>query len=119
MAKPEFEFLDTELLPLRPVEGAPGQYEKILSKDPDTGSYTRLLLIQPDFSSVIRQPKSLSGRVLSHDFWEEVFIVRGTAVDETLNKTYGAGYYACRHPDMKHGPFSFPVGGILLEIRTY
>jgi len=44
-------------VPLRSVEGAPRHYEKVLSKDLDTGSYTRLLLIQPDYDSAIRQAK--------------------------------------------------------------
>jgi len=28
MAKPELEFFDTKLIPWKPIEGAPGKYEK-------------------------------------------------------------------------------------------
>lgn len=119
MAKPELEFFDTGLIPWKPVEGIPGKYEKILARDPDTGSYTRLLLCEPDLDACIRQPKAAPGEVLCHeDFWEEVFVIRGTTIDVALNKTYRAGYYACRPPGMKHGPFFYPTGAINFEIRT-
>jgi len=39
MAKPELEYFDTETIPWKPSENSPGQYEKILSKDPETGSF--------------------------------------------------------------------------------
>lgn len=120
MAKPELEFFDTELIPWKPIEGAPGQYEKILSRDPETGSYTRLLMSQPDIDSAIRQYKSSPGKVLCHDdFVEECFIIRGTLIDRVNNKTYKAGYYACRPPGMKHGPFFHPTGAVTLEFRIH
>jgi hypothetical protein len=39
MAKSELDYFDTEIIPWKPIEGSPGQYEKILSKDPETGSF--------------------------------------------------------------------------------
>ena len=39
MAKPKLEFFNTEAIPWEPIKNSPGQYEKILSKDPETGSY--------------------------------------------------------------------------------
>ena len=39
MAKPELDYFDTEIITWKPIEGSPGQYEKILSKDPETGSF--------------------------------------------------------------------------------
>jgi len=109
MAKPELDYFDTEIIPWKPIKGSPGQYEKILSSDPETGSYTRLLFSEPDLEKLISEEGRSSGRVLLHDdMWEEVFVVKGTIFDITLNKTSRAGYYACRPPGMKHGP----------EIRT-
>ncbi len=120
MAKPELEFFDTELIPWKPIEGMPGKYEKILSRDPETGSYTRLLLCEPDLHACIRQPEAAPGKVVCHkDFQEENFVIRGTIVDVALDKTYGAGYYACRPLGMKHGPFFYPTGAIMFQIRTY
>ena len=119
MAKPEMEFFDTELIPWKPVEGVPGAYEKILSIDPDTGSYTRLLMSAPDMHAYVRHPEAALGEVLIHnDFLEENFIIRGTLIDTVNNKTYKAGYYACRPLGMKHGPFFHPTGAITLEFRT-
>lgn len=39
MAKPELDYFDTEIIPWKPIEGSPGQYGKILNKDPETGSF--------------------------------------------------------------------------------
>ena len=119
MAKPELEFFDTEPIPWKPIEGSPGQYEKILSRDPVTGSFTRLIMSQPDLDASIRHYKSPQGKVLCHKEWEEVFIVRGTLIDMANNKTYRAGYYACRPPGMKHGPFFHPTGTVSFEVHTY
>lgn len=120
MAKPELEFFDTELIPWKPIEGAPGKYEKILSRDPETGSYTRLLMSEPDMDAYVEHPGVAPGKVLCHDdFVEECFIVRGTLIDTVNNKTYKAGYYACRPLGMKHGPFFHPTGAVTLEIRIH
>jgi len=51
MTKPELDFFDTELIPWKSIEGSPGQYEKILSKDSKTGSFTRLIMSMPDLRS--------------------------------------------------------------------
>jgi len=53
MFKPELEFFDTEAIPWKPIENSPGQYEKILSMDPETGSHTRLLLSEPDWKFLL------------------------------------------------------------------
>ena len=71
MPKPEIEFkdYDTEWL-WRPVEGDTlGIKEKILSEDPETGDYTRMLKFPPGIET---------SETLVHDFWEEVLIVEGT-----------------------------------------
>lgn len=116
MAKPAFEFMNTELIPWTPiVEGR--SYEKILSKDPETGSYTRLLMSLPDLDASIRDLENPPGKVLFHDdFHEEVFVLQGTLLDPKINKTYKAGYYACRPPKIPHGPFFHPTGAISFEV---
>ena len=116
MNKPALEFFSTELIPWKPiVEGR--SYEKILSRDPETSSYTRLLMSLPDLDASIRDLDHPAGKVLLHDdFHEEVFVVQGTLLDPKINKTYKAGYYACRPPGMPHGPFFHPTGAISLEI---
>lgn len=111
MPKPELEFFDVDLIPWKQVEGAEeGIMEKILSRDPETGSYTRLLKFPPGM---------VTKEVLVHDFWEEVYILKGSLTDLTSNKTFIEGMYACRPPGMKHGPYSIPYGCITLEMRYY
>ena len=113
MPKPEFEFFDTDTLPWQPVADAPAALsERILSRDPESGDYTRLLRFAPgaDTSSM---------GVQRHDFWEEVWIVAGSIHDIPLDTTFCAGMYACRPPGMPHGPWRSPDGCTTFEVRYY
>lgn len=112
MPKPEIEFKDTDTTwSWRPVEGDTlGIKEKILSHDPDTGDYTRLLKFPPGIKTK---------ETLVHDFWEEVWIVSGTLTDMAKKETYTAGFYACRPPGMTHGPYDIPQGCVTFEIRYH
>jgi len=123
MEKPELEFFNTETIPWKPIKNSPGQYEKILSCDPKTGSHTRLLFSEPDFEKCILGEEKASKEPMSHeDMWEEVFVISGTGFGTSTNKTfknrtYRSGYYACRPPGMQHGPFFHPTGAICFEFR--
>lgn len=111
MCKEEREFFDVSAVDWQAVEGGPdGAYEKILSRDSETGSYTRVLRFDPGVETV---------ETLSHDFWEEVYILRGGLIDRGKGETFVEGMYACRPPGMKHGPYDCPVGCVTLEIRYY
>lgn len=111
MPKPELEFFDVGSIPWRQVEGMPpGIEERILSRDPQTGDYTRLLRFAPGVETK---------ETLAHDFWEEVWIVQGGLIDLGKNQTFTEGMYACRPPGMKHGPYQVPIGCITFEIRYY
>lgn len=112
MAKPESEFFNPTIVPDRPVGGVKGLSEKILSEDPETGDYTRILQFAPGTDTT---PMG----VQRHDFWEEVFIIEGGIDDITLNQTFTAGMYACRPPGMPHGPWRSPGGCRTFEIRYY
>jgi ChrR Cupin-like domain len=112
MAKPEFEFFDPTSLAARLVGGIAGLTEKILSHDPETGDYTRMLQFAPGTDT------SPMG-VQQHDFWEEVMILEGSIHDLTLDRTFVAGMYACRPPGMPHGPWRSPNGCRTLETRYY
>ena len=116
MPKPEHEFFSPDHLPWRPVTGSatggaggPGVSEKILAHDPDTGDVTRLL----QFAAGVE-----TAETITHDFWEEVWIVEGTLIDLGKQQTFTAGMYACRPPGMVHGPYRVPAGGcVTFEIR--
>lgn len=112
MPKPELEFFDHDLsIGWRQVEGAQeGIIEKILSVDPETGDYTRLLKFPPGMTTT---------ETLVHDFWEEVYILKGSLTDIKKKETYVEGFYACRPPGMLHGPYEIPNGCMTLEIRYY
>lgn len=112
MAKPELEFFDHDIsIGWRQVEGAPeGIIEKILSDDPETGDYTRLLKFPPGL---------VTKDVLVHDFWEEVYILSGSLKDLNKKETYIPGMYACRPPGMEHGPYEIPEGCMTIELRYY
>ena len=74
MAKQEYEIRDVDLFgEWRLVEGGyNGTMEKILSYDPETGNYTRLLKFPP---------KTDMPEVLTHDFCEEIYVVDGYLTD--------------------------------------
>jgi hypothetical protein len=90
-------------------EGIKGVFEKVLSAD-ETGSITRLLKFEPGVET---------RETLTHDFWEEVIILKGGLIDRAKCQIFTEGMYACRPPGMKHGPYSAPVGCITYEIRYY
>jgi hypothetical protein len=113
--KPEHEFFRPDALPWQPVAasavggaGGAGVQEKILSRDPDTGDVTRLLRFQAGVETT---------ETITHDFWEEVWILEGELIDLGKRQTFTAGMYACRPPGMIHGPYRVPHGCTTLEIR--
>jgi hypothetical protein len=99
-------------MPDQSVGGIPGLSEKILSHDPETGDYTRMLHFEPGTDTT---PMG----VQRHDFWEEVWIVAGSLHDLALDQTFTAGMYACRPPGMPHGPWRAPEGCTTFEVRYY
>ncbi|NMO01562.1 cupin [Gordonia sp. TBRC 11910] len=113
MAKPEHEFH-----PVTDVEYTlcPGDdpliKERVLAKDPESGVATRILRYEPGADSS-------SMGVLTHDFWEEVYIIEGSFVDITLNQKFSAGDYAIRPPGMRHGPWRTDEGVTTFESRYY
>ena len=113
--KPELEFFDPKDLPWRPVAESPtggaggaGIMEKILSEDRQSGDVTRLLRFDAGVET---------RETITHDFWEEVWIVEGSLVDLGKRQTFTAGMYACRPPGMIHGPYRTPNGCVTFEIR--
>lgn len=113
--KPELEFIDpdaTDGFEWVPLDGdATGQLsEVVLAGSHESGWVTRLLRFDPGADT------SPNG-VLTHDVWEEVFIVSGSIHDLRLGETFTAGMYACRPPGMEHGPWTSPEGAVTFELR--
>ena len=116
MKQPECEFWDPFAPEYadrwQPIEGVDGLSELVLARDPETGSYSRLLKFEPGTDTT---PMG----VQRHDFIEEILIYEGSLHDLTLGETFHKGWWAYRHPDMPHGPWTSDEGCITFEIRTY
>ncbi|WP_330281313.1 cupin domain-containing protein [Streptomyces sp. NBC_00588] len=111
MSKPELEFHLPDAPWTAPPSAGPGVEERVLAEDPERGCRTALVRWAPGTDT------SDQG-VARHDFWEEVYLVEGTLHDLTLNQTFTTGMYACRPPDMPHGPWTTETGVTMLVI-TY
>jgi hypothetical protein len=107
--KDEREFFDVETVPWRPDPTAPGVTERVLSRESDGSVGTRIArwAAGTETSGVIR-----------HDYVEEVLLLEGSLHDITLDRTFGAGYFASRPPGMPHGPYRTVDGCTMLEIRN-
>jgi anti-sigma factor ChrR (cupin superfamily) len=114
MPKKMHEFFDP-----RKVDGyewtAPSGYpsgcgvaEMIITKDDQTGVFTRFLKFEP----------GAEGKgTLEHACWEEVYIIEG--ILECNGERYEPGAVAIRPPGMPHGPFKAPDGALTFEVHYY
>jgi hypothetical protein len=55
--------------------------------------------------------------MISHEYFEEVYLLEGSLTDLTLGKTFHKGDYAARRPGMPHGPYRTDEGCTMLETR--
>jgi hypothetical protein len=106
--KTEREFYAVDAVPWEPIEGQPGLSERILAGQKDAGDQTRMLRFAPG---------TVTAHTLTHDFWEEVWILEGAIRDLRLGAEFTEGMYACRPPGMKHGPWEAPEGCVTFEVR--
>ena len=104
--KEEREFFAADTVPWTDLGG--GLSERILAGKPESGSYTRMLRFAPG---------TVTPDTLTHDFWDEVWIVEGAICDLRLDENFTAGMYACRPPGMPHGPWESPEGCVTFEVR--
>src|SRR5262245_62335391 len=101
MPEPELEFFKPEHIAWEPVSGSAtggaggaGVSQKILSQSED-GDVTRLLR----FEAGVETTESIT-----HDFWEEVWILEGELTDLGKDQTVTAGMYACRPAPIAAAP---------------
>ena len=105
--KQEREFFDPTSLPWRPAAGYPaGVWEQVLAGGEDEGVTTRFLRFEAGAGN---------DAVVTHDFWEEIYIVSGAC--EVGGTVYRAGMVAVRPPGMPHGPFRSSGGCVNFEVR--
>ena len=89
-------------------DGPDGMWERVLARDEESGSYTRLIKADPHL---------VVDEVRCHDFWEESWILEGTF--EESGTVYGPGTYVCNPPGYKHGPYTSSTGWLALEWVYY
>lgn len=94
----------------QPLKGLENLAEELtLSRDEDTGEYTRLTRFYPGADTTPYGSKC-------HPYPEEIFVVSGRLYDAAFDLWLESGHYASRPPGELHGPFKTDVGCVVLEI---
>ncbi len=76
---------------------------------PVSGDYTRLTLFKDGYDT-----QSFGAK--SHDYPEEIFVVKGRLYDKAFGVWLEAGEYASRPPFEVHGPFIAQGDVVILEM---
>ncbi len=93
-----------------PIEGSNGMLDQLtLAVDEETGDYTRLTRFREGADT-----KAFGGK--SHDYPEEIYIIRGRLYDEAFDVWLEAGHFASRPPGEVHGPFICEEECLVLEV---
>lgn len=113
MPKPEVEFTPSTSVSFTPCDPPiSGLSEAVLARNDTNGTVTRILKFEPGTDTT-------PNGVLTHEFWEEVYIFEGSFVDQRLGATFRAGDWATRPPGMEHGPWISETGAKMFEVRYY
>ena len=92
------------------INGTNGLLEQLtISIDKESGDYTRLTRFKPGADTSMFGAKS-------HDYPEEIMVIKGSLFDSAFNKWLETGEYASRPPGEVHGPFRTDVECVVLEI---
>ncbi|WP_328128465.1 nitrilase-related carbon-nitrogen hydrolase [Priestia megaterium] len=111
MPRPEIEFTDYSNFELAPIDGkVVGLSQRVISEGSSTQEMVRILEFAPGTDTT-------PNGVQVHNYWEELYIVKGSIIDLTLNKIFTAGMVASRPPGMQHGPWKSTDGCIMFEVR--
>lgn len=94
----------------QPIAGLEKIAEELtLSRDEETGEYTRLTRFYPGADTT-----PFGGK--SHPYPEEIFVVSGRLYDQAFDMWLESGHYASRPPGEMHGPFKTDIGCVVLEV---
>ncbi|SMC23349.1 ChrR Cupin-like domain-containing protein [Clostridium acidisoli DSM 12555] len=80
--------------------------ELIVTEDKKTSEFTRLLKFAPGTKTT---------NILTHECWEEVYIIEGGLICD--NQVFTKGIVAVQPSGMNHGPFKVPVSALTYEIH--
>ncbi len=113
MSHKPVEFIDYHTFKEKKIEGnVEGLFERVISGSKEGKKLVRVMEFKPGTDTT-------PNGVQAHDYWEEVYIIKGSFVDLTLNEEFTEGMVASRPPGMKHGPWQSANGCTLLEVRYY
>ncbi len=110
MPKQELEFIDPTKQRewFHPVGYPEGVKQLTVTECPETKVFTRFLHFDPGTKTI---------GTLTHECWEEVYIVEGDLRAD--GQTYTKGMVAIRPPRMPHGPFETVNGCTTFEVHYY
>lgn len=92
------------------MEGTDGLLEQLtLAIDKGSGDYTRLTRFKAGANT-----KAFGAK--SHEYPEEIMIIKGRLYDEAFDKWLEVGDYASRPPGELHGPFVAEEECVVLEM---
>jgi hypothetical protein len=92
------------------IEGTAGQLEQLtLSIDDKNGDYTRLTRFKAGADTQTLGAKS-------HEYPEEIIIIKGRLYDAAFDQWLEVGDYASRPPYERHGPFMAEEECVVLEM---
>ena len=92
------------------IDGTDGQLEQLtLAMDKASGDYTRLTRFKAGADTSAVGAKS-------HDYPEEIIVIKGRLYDAAFEKWLEVGGYASRPPGELHGPFRADEECIVLEM---
>jgi len=92
------------------IVGTEGLIEQItLAIDEQTGDYTRLTRFKAGADTIDFGAKS-------HEYPEEIMIIKGRLYDQAFEKWLEVGDYASRPPGEIHGPFIADEECVVIEI---
>lgn len=97
--------LDVERLPWQPLAG--GVDARLLARDPESGSCTRIVRAMPGSPLPEAHP----------DAWEEVYVLAGAAVFD--GRAYGRGAYLCLPPGVRPRALAGAEGYEALRLEDF
>jgi len=116
------EFIDSMTeLKWEPAIQPEGAYQAIAYRDKTSGTYVRLLRVDPGFADGSTWSEDFGkGTCCKHmEFTEIIYLISGGLYNPRLECRYKAGDIAVFPAATAHGPMEAPVGALMIEYRHF